>query len=409
MLNTEIDQSGQTILDQSPLLHFRDDRMVQTFAFAGYGLDSNEVAARLKRLVGHSGRTREFLKDAFAAAREETVDISGFISERHQSRGLGSEEFVPAAPPVVSRKLLLVSTCVLRAAEFLQHASRRPLALANEAPGFSFTGTGVGALVAAACAASSSLEELHRLSIYVVRIAARVTVALEKTSRRIDLVPGPWSVEIRGTSAQAVAREIMVINQRHKLNPFYQIYLAVESPEFIIAAGPPSVLRDLLAEWAHLPWTLQPFPGEDLALHADHLTGIEDSYILFDVAAVDRAIPSRRRYSTGTLRNTNDSQPRTFGQLLSHAIHHLASDTAHVEQMTQSSQLDPRTDSPFLITEPVVDPIHFETPAFDPEEIAIVGMSGRFPGSEDVTSFWKSLMDGHISCQKVCSKFEASP
>lgn len=34
--------------------------------------------------------------------------------------------------------------------------------------------------------------------------------------------------------------------------------------------------------------------------------------------------------------------------------------------------------------------------------IAIVGMAGRFPGSESLEEFWQSLMDGLDAHQEVC-------
>lgn len=35
--------------------------------------------------------------------------------------------------------------------------------------------------------------------------------------------------------------------------------------------------------------------------------------------------------------------------------------------------------------------------------IAIVGMAGRFPGSESLEEFWKSLLDGLDAHQEVCT------
>lgn len=34
-------------------------------------------------------------------------------------------------------------------------------------------------------------------------------------------------------------------------------------------------------------------------------------------------------------------------------------------------------------------------------DIAVVGMSGRFPGSDDLDGFWKTLSLGHDLCQQV--------
>lgn len=40
-------------------------------------------------------------------------------------------------------------------------------------------------------------------------------------------------------------------------------------------------------------------------------------------------------------------------------------------------------------------------PLNEANDIAVVGMSGRFPGSDDLEGFWKTLSQGHDLCQQV--------
>lgn len=45
----------------------------------------------------------------------------------------------------------------------------------------------------------------------------------------------------------------------------------------------------------------------------------------------------------------------------------------------------------------------------NPEHIAIVGMSGRFPGSESIAEFWQSLLDQKEFHSKVSKHFPDYP
>lgn len=61
--------------------------------------------------------------------------------------------------------------------------------------------------------------------------------------------------------------------------------------------------------------------------------------------------------------------------------------------------VDIRAENPILIAHPTRE---------EPGDIAIVGMSGRFPGSESLEDFWRDLEAGRDHVQQVIPDFPVS-
>lgn len=73
--------------------------------------------------------------------------------------------------------------------------------------------------------------------------------------------------------------------------------------------------------------------------------------------------------------------------------------TPHLTSLQKSLQRERREAT--VVQHSSVDSSFFTSPRGGSDSIAIVGMSGRFPGSENIQEYWKSLLDGERHIKEV--------
>ncbi|KAH9844986.1 Polyketide synthase [Teratosphaeria destructans] len=367
-------------------------------AFSGNLLllkDPNDHALRAARTLSSIARRNNtlarFLDRAARVARAEAVDLGLFFESTTSTT---TTTTTAEAPLPLDGVTLLVLSCVVEAAQFLLRAWYDPSLLSSSAATDHVIGAhSIGALPAAAAAVARDWDQLNALSVDCVRVAARLAHALRTRSRRIDIEAAAWHLQLKATSFEEAHLAITALNERNGLSPAHQLFIASQSPARIIVGGPPSLIHALPLACPSLSAQAEMLAPLDLAVHAGHLPPLPIASVLRNVAAAHLRAPIERPLKVAeTLLSGSEEEPFTFGQLLEHAICHIALDRVYLSdelaagEVTLLPMLDPlpglTTFSPANM-DPMPSSLDEDLDNSGSTEIAVIGMSGRFPGAAD--------------------------
>ena len=306
-----------------------------------------------------------------------------------------------------------------------------------------------GLLPAAAAAVATDTSQLLLYGLDVVSISISLTLDIILISKRVYTEPGSLSytvVGIKNEQAQAIlddynhAQAIKVPNSftrpladmKQNLPSHKYAYISAFSSTWCTISGPPSVLKRL--------WSSSPPIGQaprielpaDAAVHSTHLPGLDTDMILSS-SAMFLTTPIS---ATVRILSPCDGEPYKFsnvGDLLHAMIQDISQNpmdllqtfqkcaggfrgvknvelmvigpTAHassVQAALEENKLDVKVTN---TRENLVSHV----PTRDGSGlVAVVGMSGRFPGSESIQAFWESLQLGQDFHREV-SKLRSAP
>ncbi|KAK3307264.1 uncharacterized protein B0T15DRAFT_394431 [Chaetomium strumarium] len=279
-----------------------------------------------------------------------------------------------------------------------------------------------GALAAAAVSCSRSTIELVPLAVDAVVVAFRTGLHVAGMAQRLEAAETvedeSWSVVIPGqSSADAVAS----FNKTTLLPPYAKPYISAHAPNGITVSGSPRSLRRLLSSDGLHKLTTKSIPIF-APYHAPHL------YSAQDVEEILQGLERRGIWShipifsgSGNVVELSSS----FEKLLENAVEHILLQPIRWIQILDRLQthlqgarpkafqvvaLGTRADqlvytslkqtslAPLLSPPPLSpgsqhpDSISYPNPS--KPKLAIVGMSGRFPGAQDNEAFWDLLHRG---------------
>ncbi|KXS94867.1 hypothetical protein AC578_8460 [Pseudocercospora eumusae] len=295
-------------------------------------------------------------------------------------------------------------------------------------------GVGAGLLGAALAAVARDSWDVVRLSRYVVAVGLRCAVDLEHRARDIDLSEFSWQVKITGPPAlDDLASKLDLIN--HHVPGHHHAYIGIISRSTASATlvGPPSTLAKV-NNVPDFPWHRSSMPSrQPNTMFAPHLKAPDVGNMLQGLASDALKWPILR-----LLLSPHDGKPfeaKTFGDLLALALHDivdrcvdldaLATSLAHwvsqrseksLELLVLGSHPDHCIDFAQIMSRISVDfsflsvqDIHAagKTPATGclprTKAVAIVGMAGRFPGSDGVEELWSVLEKGSSTAAEIPS------
>ncbi|KAM0800777.1 hypothetical protein BDR22DRAFT_821296 [Usnea florida] len=292
--------------------------------------------------------------------------------------------------------------------------------------------TGSVAAIAAACV--TSVTDLITISPEVISIAVRLGLEALRRSDNIEPSNDSWTIAVLNFSLSPIQSVLDVFHQSQPFPLHRRAYVSGSSSSSISISGPPSTLRLLLANSVELRESrVVPVPVTG-AFHALHLEIPNIDDIIGQSDLLDLHVKHQTSIILGSGRVLKESD-MIFKDLMHTALTDIfqqPQDLSVIEDTLESytqgkdshiSVIGPtnfktqceRVPKPTWVRSPAASiPRQLDQslrPLNEENDIAIVGMSGRFPGSDDLENFWKTLSQGHDLCQQIYSMlmFRMSP
>ena len=301
-----------------------------------------------------------------------------------------------------------------------------------------------GLLPAAVASVARDTNDLVKYGLEIVVIAFRLAHELKTRARKIEDAPGCWSYTIPGKTAAHLHEILKRFHRAHVVHPravfisysrsqiqdvpaHRQCYVAVVSDTWTTLFGPPSIFNML---WEFSP-ELKVVPklelGSGAAVHSSHLPNLDLEWIFGQSFKLEiPMLPHVQIISSGTGLPYITSNLR---QLLHHMVEDISQNVMYLDKTVQSilSEFQTAEDIRLTIVGPTNSasllegalrgagkrlsvireaqpPLHSHRSRGGSDLIAIIGMSGRFPGSDTVQEFWETLQEGRDLHQKVISQ-----
>ncbi|EPE33704.1 Thiolase-like protein [Glarea lozoyensis ATCC 20868] len=355
-----------------------------------------------------------FLEEATALIQNEVL-----ILPKHKNINFPPfstmEELVDRYEFSDKRNAVLDSTlaCLAQIAHFVMFLERRQVKKEHQ-PEFRVVGVCTGLLAAAAAASCESLETFIPLALETIRVAFRVGFLVATRAEELiqDSSDQLWSTVIARHINDDPDIEITSLNEKLNLKHGRKLYISSIGPSTITISGPPSSL-DLRSKQLSPQNQAIPIRGP---YHAPHIFSEKDLAQLIPDASCyvlkSYQVESSKTSFMGDLESTSTLE------LFRHCIYRILRApviwTRLLDDCAKFTDLDfkliPVGSSTMLNS--MIALLRKEFPGSevqsdeleegqslcedtsDHSKIAIVGMSGRFPGADDNDEFWSILEKG---------------
>ncbi|KFZ06097.1 hypothetical protein V501_07759 [Pseudogymnoascus sp. VKM F-4519 (FW-2642)] len=353
------------------------------------------------------------LNEASTVIQREATALSGVDSARIG----GFEDLVELAERHVGRPSV-VAEIVLFAEDHTSILSDKRI------DKLSSVGFGIGLIAAAVASTATTTSEVLTLGLEGVAVAFRLAVALERTSRDIEVSEGTWARIVSGVDEKELEEQLEKINST--LRPLKRAYIGQVLPEGIVVAGPPSTL-DILSLSTQ---AVTSSASARCLMFGSHLPPVDDAQIVGTSPALNTLTVQRPQYSAHSVA---DSLPaETFGETLRLAVTGIRHKPARVEDAFRAvaAVLLGKDNEDVVLTtvgstwdiskvrtileqhgqsvsageyEPTPMPFGNDIGSVPRHEIAVVGMSGRFPESDTLDELWELLESGTTAHKEIPS------
>ncbi|KAK2626257.1 hypothetical protein QTJ16_004519 [Diplocarpon rosae] len=391
-------------MTQTPVILF-GDQTVETLATIRSLVDRSSKSALLRNFLDNATKAvKSLVQSLNPTAQRRFFGFSNLLDLAERFGSLGYPDDLVAT----------VLMAIAQLGELILHAQIDSSILNN--PKAVVVGLCTGVLPAVVATASRGLDDVLDLGIKVISLAFQLAVHSGRRSEAIEAGPGHWGFSILNVPIDTLENIIKKFHTEKVIPTHRHAYLSVISDGWATASGPPSTLQELFAYsdvLSSAPKLRLPFGA---AAHAPHLPPLDMEALLDASGISSELVISRSRliststarpYPAGTLRQllrgALDDIIQTQLRLNSTVQGILAEiqrgekgvrlipigPLGHTSMVQRALQRGGKTVE--LVQLPSLDKP--TSPRAKSEHIAIVGMSGRFPGSENVADFWQSLLD----------------
>ncbi|GIJ99615.1 type I iterative polyketide synthase [Aspergillus viridinutans] len=284
-----------------------------------------------------------------------------------------------------------------------------------------------GAFAAAAVSCSRSLVELLPVAVQTVLVAFRTGLSAGRIGNCIEpsaTGSREWSMLVAGMDSQTVQDALAEFSATKSLPRMSRPYISAYAPNGLTVSGPPSILGELRQSSVFARVACKSIPihapyHAPLLFAKDDIDEIVDSTINGNWASYIVQLPvissaTGRLIWAGNFRALVQS---AIEDVLLQPIHWLkvqdgiktilpSTSMVNYEVIPMATQADPLLSR--ILQQPVMNPIPAlsETQQDPPTpnnkaKIAIVGMSGRFPGASNAEALWELLSQGLDLCKEV--------
>lgn len=243
-----------------------------------------------------------------------------------------------------------------------------------------------------------------------------------EAARRSELIEPPrpehsWAVHVKGITAEDAANAVNKFNNIHVLDHCHNAYISTSSKSEVTICGPPSVTAKLFHQDPLFHKACRTSLPVTVAFHAEHLDPVPQNRLnsFVDSEVLQRNILNRNLVSTSS---GKAYEARSFGQLMSQVQADILQHPIRFEVAVEGLAKMLPTEVSYLAVGPIRTPDILRQPLKDQgidardlsesldtnqnistnaktiDDIAVVGMAVRLPGSETLEEFWQVLQDG---------------
>ncbi|RFU33276.1 hypothetical protein B7463_g3074, partial [Scytalidium lignicola] len=392
-----------------------------------FGDQTTETLASIKNLNRQSKKSPSlgrFLREAADLIQVQSSKLG--IAERQ--RFFAFETLLDLAEHAASVShddlLTTVLSYVSRFGELIIHIENNPSLLGSTSSPVRIIGLCTGLLPAAALAAARDLHDLIKLGIEILAVLFRLSLEITRRSRQIEEAPGCWGFVVTGTSAQDQQNIIDEFHKSQNIATHRHAYISVISQSWTTMCGPPSVLENLFSHSPALGLAPKLRLPVGAAVHAPHLLRPDFDRIIGPSSIFDTLVSSKTQ-----IMSTSSCKPfvaENLRMLLKQMLEDISQNTLQLTSTVQATALSLTSKGQVKMT--VCGPTShmslvvrgFESHGIKVEldelaeirtnrpslregssAVAIVGMSGRFPGAEGIHQFWDIIQSGKELHEKV--------
>ncbi|KAK8053729.1 polyketide synthase protein, partial [Apiospora saccharicola] len=407
--------------------------------FGDQVVDKRPMIRNLVRNSKSSPAARRFLQEATDVVQIElaqlTPDEHGWAGSFESLLGLAEEH---AAREANGTALLFITSLLAligRLGDLIVRAERDPTILGSKEKPVHVLALCAGQLPAAAAVAARDTSELFTIARETISITCRWMRAVHRNRLAMILpnqVEGGWCITYPGldpTRAQVILDEF---HASQGIPTLHRVAIGVVSRSWLSLVGPPTSLRRL-AEFSPQEIGQAPQIPADVGApaHAPYMLGADAEEAVGHSAMLDRALDWVK---VTMVAPSDECEPRRFStlrELLCDVFEDVLLRRLLVDKTIESSvarlpqnatisvhEIGSTTHMPSVLKALAAVGLPYDVmPAYSPpppgsapaalttrgtsDLIAIVGMSGRFPGSDNVDEFWRELLGGACHIKKV--------
>ncbi|KAK2758595.1 Type I Iterative PKS [Arachnomyces sp. PD_36] len=322
-----------------------------------------------------------------------------------------------------------VLMCIGRLGELIVYAEEDPSILGSNQNPVQVLAFCTGLLPAAALVAARDPSELFDIGIEIISITFRMAYEIFRRMKLIEDTKRSWAVTVIGKTPQQVQP---ILDEFHKVQniPYpKRIAIGVISDDWLTLSGAPSSLSRLMEFSEEMNQAPKTQTETDGVGHTQYMPKFDVDMVLGDSPVLDTPITSKARIiSPGSCKEYNHTSLRS---ILAEIMVDIAHNILHINETVE--QCVSHLADKGLVSLAVVGPTSHLTavqrilqdkgieyqirrhrsPQNDvtrrggSDLVAIVGMSGRFPGSETIEGFFEDLLDGKSQIKKISkSRFD---
>ncbi|KAL1963671.1 hypothetical protein VTN77DRAFT_7875 [Rasamsonia byssochlamydoides] len=399
-----------------------------------FGDQTVEKLPAIQKLVAYSQTSRlirQFLREACDALQLETDQL--LPNERANIRDFDhllrlAEDNARSDEP--NEVIATVLMNVARLGELILYAEEDPIILGSHGNPVHILGFCTGEIPAAIAAVARDTSDLLQLAVEAVHIIFRLARELSRRSLLVDRTPGNWATTLVGISPERVQSILDDFHQAQGIPAVRHVCIGFIAEEWLTLFGPPTTLQRLFAWSAELADVTRVKTDVGGAVHMATMPEIDVDTILGSSPLLDRPV-----VPGVTIISPYSCQPRTAATLRA-LIREIVPDVAQ-KTLQLSRAIDATTQHlgarpmrlvvagftshlPYLHKVLQSKGIAFTVSPYPrlvssssnqgregSGLIAVVGMSGRFPGSGDVNTYWEGLLEGKRYVQEIpTSRFD---
>lgn len=283
-------------------------------------------------------------------------------------------------------------------------------------------GVCTGLLTAAAVCCCNTLSEILSIAPKIVALAFRVGLEVSRRSESIDVnVDRSWATAVSSIDVQAAKNAVSKFNSgRFAAESPRRLYISAQGGAAVTISGPPAMMADILEREPVFGTKRVSLPIQ-AAFHAEHLAPLPLKKVVVGLGPGLLELPVRHNLLLSS--NTGNPYPgEIFSEVLEGVMADISQNMVSFEAVSEGLAriLEPdatlRAFGPVNCTKMIKQSLQYRgvqlrdkeepehssaAPQFADNDVAIVGMAVRLPGSETLEEFWQVLEDGRDLHEKI--------
>ncbi|KAK4042018.1 hypothetical protein C8A01DRAFT_44909 [Parachaetomium inaequale] len=329
-----------------------------------------------------------------------------------------------------------VLLCAGRLGQLVVYADADPTILGSAAQPVDIIGFCGGLLPAAVAVAAQDTSQLFALSREIVSISFRLACEVARRKRLVDDSPASWGRTYVGLQRDHVQDILDRFHESQDIPSFRRIAIGVVAQGWLTLIGPPSSMTALAAWSPEIRAAPSIDTDVDGPMHSCWSPRVNAARIVGNSPLLQQPLnPDKARMLSPAGRCAKYDHP-TLASLLEEIVDDIAHKPLHITDTIQETVASLRGGKPVQLS--VMGPTNHQAATIqalraggvkyelnrtgketsEPGNassrggsglVAIVGMAGRFPGSDTVEGFWENLLDGQCHIKEIPpSRFDIS-